>query len=74
MDTEERGVWQVHSTWINAVNAGDPARLLTLMTDDVLFLIQGQAPVGRQDFPAGFSTAHQQFQIRCISRGLEPRG
>ena len=67
MDIEERGIWQVHSTWISAVNAGDLARLLTLMTDDVLFLSPGQAPVGRQDFPAGFSTAHQQFQISCIS-------
>ena len=67
MDLEERGIRQVHSTWISAVNAGDLARLLTLMTDDVVFLSPGQAPFGRQDFPAGFSTAHQQFQILCIS-------
>ncbi len=67
MDREERGIRQVHSTWIGAVNAGDLARLLTLMTDDVVFLSPGQAPFGRQDFSAGFSTAHQQFQILCIS-------
>lgn len=52
MDIEERGIWQVHSTSISAVNADDLARLLTLMTDDVLFLNPGQAPVGRQDVPA----------------------
>jgi uncharacterized protein (TIGR02246 family) len=64
---EERNIRQVHSTWISAVNAGDLARLLALMTDDVVFLNPGQAPCGRQDFPAGFSTAHRQFQIRCSS-------
>jgi uncharacterized protein (TIGR02246 family) len=37
------------------------------MTDDVVFLSPGQAPVGRQGFPAGFLTAHQQFRIRCTS-------
>jgi uncharacterized protein (TIGR02246 family) len=67
MDREERDIRQVHSTWIGAVNACDLARLLTLMTDDVVFLSPGQAPFGRQDFPAGFSTAHQQFDILCIS-------
>ena len=67
MALEERNIRQIHSTWISAVNAGDLARLLTLMTDDVVFLNPGQAPVGRQGFPAGFSIAHQQFQIRCVS-------
>jgi uncharacterized protein (TIGR02246 family) len=64
---EEQNIRQVHSTWIRAVNAGDVARLLTLMTDDVVFLGPGQAPCGREAFPAGFSTAHQQFQVLCVS-------
>jgi uncharacterized protein (TIGR02246 family) len=67
MSPEEQEIRQVHSTWIRAVNAGDVARLLTLMTDDVVFLGPGQAPFGRDAFPAGFSTAHQQFQVLCIS-------
>lgn len=67
MALEERNIRQIHSTWISAVNAGDLARLLTLMTDDVVFLNPGQAPVGRKGFPAGFLTAHQHFQIRCVS-------
>src|SRR5262249_33393770 len=48
-------------------NAGDLARLLTLMTDDVVFLSPGRAPVGREGFTAVFSTAHQQARIRCVS-------
>ena len=71
MDIDEQGIRQVHSTWISAVNSGDLARLLTLMTDDVVFLNPGQAPLGRQEFPAGFSAAHQQFQISCISEPEE---
>ena len=67
MSREEQNIRHVHSTWIRAVNAGDVARLLTLMTDDVVFLNPGQAPIGREAFPAGFSTAHQQFQVRCVS-------
>jgi ketosteroid isomerase-like protein len=51
----------------DAVNAGDLVRLLTLMADDVVFLNPGQAPFGRDGFPVGFSAAHQQSRIRCIS-------
>lgn len=67
MHLEERDIRQVHEAWIGAVNAGDLARLLSLMTDDAVFLNPGQAPFGRQGFPAGFSAAHRQFRILCIS-------
>jgi uncharacterized protein (TIGR02246 family) len=67
MGTDERAIREVHATWIDAVNAGDLVRLLTLMADDVVFLNPGRAPFGRDGFPVGFSTAHQQSRIRCIS-------
>ena len=67
MGPDEREIREVHSTWISAVNAGDLARLLTLMTDDVVFLNPGQAPFGRDGFSANFSAAHQQVRIRCSS-------
>ena len=57
----------MHSVWIDAVNAGDLARLLTLMTDDAVFLGPGQAPFGRDEFSANFSAAHQRIRIRCTS-------
>jgi uncharacterized protein (TIGR02246 family) len=37
------------------------------MADDVLFLSPGLAPVGRDGFSPGFSAAHQQAQIHCVS-------
>ena len=67
MGPDERAIREVHSTWIDAVNAGDLVRLLTLMADDVVFLNPGQAPFGRDGFSADFSAAHQQARIRCIS-------
>ena len=67
MGSDERAIREVHTTWIDAVNAGDLVRLLTLMADDVVFLNPGQAPFGRDRFPVGFSAAHQQSRIRCIS-------
>jgi uncharacterized protein (TIGR02246 family) len=67
MDADERAVREVHALWVGAVNAGDLARLLSLMTDDVVFLNPGQAPVGRDSFPAGFSDAHQYARIHCSS-------
>ncbi len=67
MGSDEQQIRQVHSTWIDAVNARDLVRLLTLMTDDVVFLNPGQAPVGRDGFSTHFSAARPQAQIVCIS-------
>ena len=67
METDQGDINEAHAKWINAVNAGDLACLLGLMTDDAVFLTPGQAPIGRSGFSANFSAAHQQFRIRCVS-------
>jgi uncharacterized protein (TIGR02246 family) len=67
MELDERAIREVHSTWIDAVNAGDLDRLLTLMTDDVVFLNPGRAPSGRDGFPAAFSAAHREARLHCVS-------
>ena len=38
MESGERAIREVHTTWIDAVNAGDVVTLLTLLIDDVVFL------------------------------------
>jgi uncharacterized protein (TIGR02246 family) len=48
MAPDEREIRTVHSSWIDAVNAGDLARLLTLVAEDVVFLTPGQPPFGRE--------------------------
>ena len=67
MEPDEQAIRELHSTWIAAVNAGDLGRLLNLMADDVVFLNPGEAPFGRDGFSPGFSAAHQQARINCIS-------
>lgn len=67
MESDEHAVRELHTTWIDAVNAGDLAHLLTLMADDVVFLGPGQAPFGKDGFPAGFSAGHQQYRLHCTS-------
>ena len=67
MESDERAIRALHATWMAAVNARDLARLLGLMSDDVVFLNPGGAPVGRDGFVAAFSAGHQQFRIRCTS-------
>ena len=58
---------RMNGAWIDAVNAGDLVCLLSLMANDVVFLNPGQAPFGRDGFSPGFSAAHQQARINCIS-------
>ena len=67
MGPDERAIFEVHSTWTGAVNAGDLVCLISLMADDVVFLNPGQAPFGRDGFSPGFSAAHQQARIHCLS-------
>jgi len=67
MASDEREIRTVHSIWIDAVNAGDLARLLALVAEDVVFLTPGQAPFGREGFSSNFMAAHQQMRICCTS-------
>jgi len=67
MSADEQEIRQVHSAWIDAVNAGDLARLLALMAEDAVFLNPGEEPFGRDVFSINFSTGHQEVQIDCRS-------
>jgi uncharacterized protein (TIGR02246 family) len=67
MGSDKQAICEIHTTWIDAVNAGDLECLRTLMADDVVFLNPGRAPFGREEFPIGFSAAHRQSRIRCSS-------
>ena len=67
MNPDEQAIREVHSTWIAAVNAGDLGCLLSMMSDDVVFLNPGREPFGKDGFPAGFLGAHWQYHLNCIS-------
>ena len=67
MRSDEQDIREVHSTWIDAVNAIELDRLLPMTTDDVVFLNPGQQAIDRDGFAAKFSGAHEQLLIHCVS-------
>jgi uncharacterized protein (TIGR02246 family) len=52
MPSDEQQIRELVATWMSATKAGDIATVLTLMTDDVVFLVAGQAPFGKEQFAA----------------------
>ncbi len=54
--------------WQRATAAGDLPQLLSLMAEDVVFLLPGQPPMrGRDAFAAGFQAALQHYRIDSSS-------
>ncbi|WP_250459294.1 YybH family protein [Microbulbifer litoralis] len=51
-EKDEQEIRQLVSTWMEATKAGDAERVLSLMTDDAVFLVAGQPPMGKNDFAA----------------------
>ena len=73
MNVPDRAVQEVratHAAWIAAVNAGELAQLMSLMSDDVVLINPDQPPIGREAFPALFAGAHRQFELHCSSDPL----
>ena len=68
MSNDEESIRDLITTWHQAAAKGDLARLLTLMAEDVVFLVAGKPPMrGRDDFAAGFKQAIEGFQIESSS-------
>ena len=58
MTEDERAIRDVVANWMAASQAGDTATVLSLMTDDVEFLVPGREPFGK----AAFAAALQNMQ------------
>jgi uncharacterized protein (TIGR02246 family) len=52
MQNDEQEIRQLVSTWMTASKAGDVEKVLSLMADDVVFLVAGQPPMRKSDFAA----------------------
>ena len=50
MSEDERAIRTLIANWIAASRSGDIARVLSLMADDVLFLVPGQPPFGKEKY------------------------
>ena len=52
MHTDEQEIRQLVATWMAASKAGDVEKVLSLMADDVVFLLPGQPVMRKADFAA----------------------
>lgn len=62
MSDDERAIRELVDTWLAASKAGDTATVLSLMTDDVVFMVPGREPFGKEAFAAA-SQAMSQARI-----------
>jgi len=58
MASDEQQIRDLVATWMSATKAGDIATVLSLMTDDVVFLVAGQQPFGKEHFAAAMKPAN----------------
>jgi uncharacterized protein (TIGR02246 family) len=67
MDRDEQAIRTRIETWITATKAGDATTVLSLMADDVVFLVPGKSPMrGKSAFAAG-QDAIKEFTIEASS-------
>jgi uncharacterized protein (TIGR02246 family) len=55
MSADERAIRDLVATWMEATRNGDAVTVLSLMTDDVVFLTPGREPFGKKEFAASFA-------------------
>ena len=75
MSDDERAIRDLVASWMSASRRGDTATVLSLMADDVIFMVPGRAPFGKTEFAAG--SQEQQGALvdgTCDIRELEVAG
>jgi uncharacterized protein (TIGR02246 family) len=72
---DELAIRQLVATWISASKAGDTQKVLSLMADDVVFLVPGQPPMRKRDFAAGQAALAQlEFEAKSDIQEIEITG
>ena len=52
MDDDERAIRELVQNWMSATKAGDLQAVLDMMADDVIFVVAGREPFGKEEFAA----------------------
>ena len=66
MPTDEEAIRELVAKWMAATKAGDLATVLRLMADDVIFMVPGREPFGKEAFAAN-SAAMKDVRIEGTS-------
>ena len=60
---DERAIRELVQTWMTATKAGDIQTVLSLMTDDVVFMTPGNEPFGKEAFAAAAERMKDALQV-----------
>ncbi len=52
MSEDEKAIRELVAAWMEASRRGDTEAVLSLMTDDVMFMVPGREPFGKEEFAA----------------------
>lgn len=68
MNQDEQAIRQLVETWLDATQAGNVSAVLSLMSEDVMFMSAGQPPmVGREAFARGLNKVLSENVIESTS-------
>jgi len=68
MRDDEQAIRDLSATWLRAAAAGDLSLMLSLMAEDVVFLMPGRPAIrGKDEFAALHKAAGNQFRIQAHS-------
>ena len=70
MTEDERAIRALIDSWMTASKAGDTKTVLGLMTDDVVFMVPGREPFGKEAF-ANTSAAMKDVKIEGTAEIVE---
>jgi uncharacterized protein (TIGR02246 family) len=66
MTSDERAIRDLITAWMTASQSGDLETVLSLMTDDALFMVPGREPFGKRAF-AALSQGMENVRMRGTS-------
>jgi uncharacterized protein (TIGR02246 family) len=72
VQNEEEAIRKLVDTWMVATKKGDLATVLSLMTDDVIFMVPGKEPFGKEEF-AALSKGMKNVEVESTSEIQEIR-
>jgi uncharacterized protein (TIGR02246 family) len=62
MSVDERAIRDLVNAWMAASKSGDATKVLSLMAEDVVFMVPGQRPFGKEAFAAA-TMAERKFRL-----------
>jgi len=70
--SDEQAIRDLMDTWLRATSAGDLQTVLTLMSDDAVFLVPGQPPMhGKRAFAEAFQSMVPMVRIEATHENRE---